>query len=415
MPAPAAPAMPEVRLGRAWLVVALLCVVACLNYLDRVMLTTMRGSIQQAIPMTDAQFGLLTSAFLWVYAGLSPFAGFLADRFGRARMIIVSLFVWSSITWLTAHAQTYEQLLVARALLGVSEACYIPAALALISDYHRGATRSMATGLHMIAVSIGAGLGGLGGVIAERGKWNTPFVLFGAIGVGYSLLLILLLRDAPRAALAGAGEKVKLGESLRSLFSHGSFILAMVYWGLLGIAGWAVIGWLPTYFGDHFKLSQGEAGMSATGYLQPAAWVGILLGAWLADRWSKVHPRGRIFAVAISLTLAVPCILVGSHTNVFAIALIGFMLHSAAYNFSDSNMMPILCLVTDARYRATGYGLLNLFGCVMGGVTIYIGGMLRDAHADLAHIFEGAAAGMAICAILLLCMKPRPVPANGPE
>ena len=371
------------------------------------MLTTMRGSIKEAIPMTDAQFGLLTSAFLWVYAVLSPFAGFLADRFGRARMIIVSLFVWSSITWLTAHAQSYEQLLLARALLGVSEACYIPAALALISDYHRGSTRSMATGLHMIAVSIGAGLGGLGGVIAEHGKWNSPFVIFGAIGVGYSVVLFFFLRDAPRVDERPVG-KVNLGASLKSLFSHGSFILAMLYWGLLGIAGWAVVGWLPTYFGDHFHLSQGTAGMSATGYLQPAAWGGILLGAWLADRWSRVHPRGRIFAVAISLAVAVPCILVGSHTDVFAVALVGFMLHSAAYNFSDSNMMPILCMVTDVRYRATGYGLLNLFGCAVGGLTIYVGGALRDAHVDLAHIFEGAAAGMALCAILLLCMKPRP-------
>lgn len=390
---------------RAWLVVALLCVVGCLNYLDRVMLTTMRGSIKEAIPMTDAQFGLLTSAFLWIYAFLSPFAGFLADRFGRARMIITALFVWSSITWLTGHARTYEQLLFARALLGVSEACYIPAALALIADYHRGGTRSLATGLHMIAISIGAGLGGLGGLIAERGTWSSPFVMFGAIGVCYSVVLILFLRDAPVATTASV-VRVNLGAALKSLFSHGSFILALLYWGLLGIAGWAVVGWLPTFFGDRFHLSQGEAGMSATGYLQPAAWVGILLGAVVADRWSKVHPRGRIFAAAISLALAVPCILLGSHTDVFGLALTGFMLHSAAYNFSDSNMMPILCMVTDVRYRATGYGLLNLFGCVVGGLTVYMGGALRDAQVDIAHIFEFAAAGMAVCAILLLCMKP---------
>src|ERR1035441_4056978 len=128
---------------RAWLIVGLLWVVACLNYLDRIMLTTMRESLIEAIPMTDAQFGLLTSAFLWVYGLLSPFAGFLADRFSRSRVIIGSLFVWSAIIWLTGHAKTYEQLLVARALMGISEACYIPASLALIIDYHRGPTRSL--------------------------------------------------------------------------------------------------------------------------------------------------------------------------------------------------------------------------------------------------------------------------------
>ena len=116
---------------RARLVVAMLWPVACLNYFDRLMITTMRDSIKAEITMTDAQFGLLTSAFLWVYAVLSPAAGFLADRFGRSRVIIGSLFVWLAVVWLTGHAQTSNQLLVARALMGLSEACYMPAALAL--------------------------------------------------------------------------------------------------------------------------------------------------------------------------------------------------------------------------------------------------------------------------------------------
>src|SRR3954465_1158014 len=114
---------------RAWLTVGLLWFVGCLNYLDRVMITTMRQSVVDAIPMTDAQFGLLTTVFLLVYGLLSPFAGFLADRFNRSRVILISLIVWSAVTWLTAHATTYGQLLTTRALMGVSEACYIPAAL----------------------------------------------------------------------------------------------------------------------------------------------------------------------------------------------------------------------------------------------------------------------------------------------
>lgn len=122
--------------SKAWLMVGLLCFVGCLNYLDRVIITTMRSSIVEAIPMSDAKFGLLTSVFLWVYGLLSPFAGFLADKFKRSHVIIVSLFIWSVVTWLTSHATTFEELLATRALMGISEACYIPAALALITDYH---------------------------------------------------------------------------------------------------------------------------------------------------------------------------------------------------------------------------------------------------------------------------------------
>ena len=97
--------MPE-RTSRAWLIVAVLWVVAALNYLDRIMVTTMRDSLMEAVPMTDAQFGLLTSVFLWVYGLLSPLTGFLADRFNRSRLIVLSLIVPSFSSPKTAASTT---------------------------------------------------------------------------------------------------------------------------------------------------------------------------------------------------------------------------------------------------------------------------------------------------------------------
>ena len=89
----------EKLLPGAWLFVLLLSIVGCLNYLDRIMITTMRSSIVESIPMTDTQFGLLTSAFLWIYGILSPFGGYLADKFTRSHVIIGSLIVWPVVTW----------------------------------------------------------------------------------------------------------------------------------------------------------------------------------------------------------------------------------------------------------------------------------------------------------------------------
>jgi len=397
--------------ARAWLVVALLWVVGLLNYLDRVIVTTMRGSLIEAIPMTDAQFGLLTSVFLWVYGLLSPFAGFLADRFSRSRVIMISLFAWSLLTWLTAHATTFEQLLWTRALMGVSEACYIPAALALIADYHRGSTRSLATGVHMSGIMVGSGLGGLGGWIAEHHGWTHAFTIFGLVGIVYTIVVMLLLRDRPAdPAVAGqpapVKEKVNLGEALRSLFAQRGFIFALCYWGLLGLAGWAVIGWMPTYLNEHFKLSQGTAGLSATGYLQAAALVGVLVGGWWADRWSRTTERARIYVPMIGVLVAAPSILLASSIDWLPLAIAGLICFGLAKAFSDSNMMPILCTVTDARYRATGYGVLNLFSCVVGGLTIYAGGVLRDAKVDVSNVFQFAAFSMLICAALLFCIRP---------
>lgn len=403
-------------LSRAWLIVALLWFVALLNYLDRIMLTTMRDSLIAAIPMSDAQFGLLTSVFLWVYGLLSPFAGFLADRFSRSRVIILSLLAWSTTTWLTSQATTFNELLVTRALMGISEACYIPAALALIADYHRGRTRSLATGVHMTGIMLGAGLGGMGGLLAERYSWNFPFSVFGILGLAYCSLLFMLLRDVPRTD-SGAHNAPKttlysdFWTALVSLFSSRAFVLAFAFWGTLGLVGWAINGWMPTYLKEHFHLTQGVAGLSATGYYQAACLVGVLIGGAWADRWSRSNPRGRILVPVLGLCVAAPAILLTASTNILFVALLALIVFGLARAFSDANMMPIICLITDPRYRATGYGLLNMFGCVVGGVAIYVGGALRDAHVDLSRIFQFAAFSMIACIVLLFFVKPKaPVP-----
>jgi MFS family permease len=360
--------------------------------------------------MSDAQFGLLTSVFLWVYGALSPFAGFLADRFGRSRVIVGSLFAWSAITWLTGHAKTFDQLLFARALMGISEACYIPAGMALIMDYHRGPTRSLANGIHVSGVFVGSGLGGFGGWLAERHEWGYAFKLFGVVGVVYSALLIFILRDAPgeiapaKGSMAGA--KTSFIPAIKSLFSRGSFFVALIYWGLLGLAGWGVNGWMPTYFKEHFNLSQGAAGFSATGYLQAAALVGVIFGGALTDRLSRSGEHRRITITLIGLFLAAPGILLAANTSLLVVAVVGLMSYGLMRSLADVNMMPILCLVADSRYRATGYGILNMFACFVGGITIYAGGVLRDAHVDVSRIFQFSAVGLVAAAVLLFFVKP---------
>src|SRR5437899_10116055 len=115
----------------AWLTVALLGPVALLNYLDRQMLAAMKSSMMDDIPdiATKANWGIVLGSFKWVYAILSPIGGYFADRTSRRHVIAASLFVWSGVTWATGHVTSYDQLVVARAIMGVSEAFYIPACL----------------------------------------------------------------------------------------------------------------------------------------------------------------------------------------------------------------------------------------------------------------------------------------------
>lgn len=393
----------------AWLVVGLLSVVGGLNYLDRIMITTMRESVIQSIPMTDAQFGLLTSVFLWVYGLLSPFAGYLADRFSRSRVIIFSLFVWSAVTWLTAHATTYEELLATRALMGISEACYIPAALALISDYHKGNTRSLAIGIHMAGVMVGQSLGFLGGWIAEKHHWSDAFSVFGGIGLVYSLILFFLLRDVKTVNKPVEEQKEPLNLSfssaIKNLFSRKSFVVLLIFYGLLGIIGWLVLGWLPTYYKEHFKISQTMAGVYATGYMHPMGLIGVLFGGYIADRWARVNNLSRILVPMIGLLIAAPAIFIASNTDVLYISMGGFMLYNLTRVFSDTNLMPILCMISDKRYIATGYGVLNMFACIIGGIGIYASGLLRDANIDMSILFKIAAFALVVAAALLYLVR----------
>jgi len=396
------------RLPRAWLIVGVLWVVAALNYLDRIMITTMRDSLTQAVPMTDAQFGLLTSVFLWVYGLLSPFAGFLADRFNRSRLIMFSLLVWSLLTWLTGHARSFEELIVVRALMGLSEAAYLPAALALIADYHRGSTRSLATGIHMTGLSVGTGLAGIGGWVAQRHGWSAAFDVFGLFGIAYAVGLFFVLRDPPRESgvVTSNADQPRLGQALTSLFSSRSFLLLLAFWGLLALAGWAVMGWMPTFFKEQFKLDQGAAGISATSFLAVAMFAGKLVGGAWADRWSRTNERARILVPAIGLFIAAPATLLVANTGMLALAIAGLSIYGFTRVFSDANLMPILCQVSDSRYRATGYGVLNMFSCIVGGLTVYIGGLLRDAQINVGTLFQCAAGGLLVCGVLMIFVKP---------
>lgn len=396
-----------------WFIVLSLAIVGCLNYLDRAIITTMRVSIKDAIPMTDAQFGLLTSVFLWVYGIISPFAGFIADRFKRSWVIIGSLFLWSLVTWLTAFSTTFEELLATRVLMGISEACYMPAALALIVDYHRSTTRSLATGINLAGVMIGSSLGFLGGTVAENHRWDTIFIYLGILGIGYSMLLLLTLRDPRHEKVdiikeinnTNTNDRVKFFVAIKELFKLRSFLLLVAAWGLTGIVTWSVFGWLPTYFQEHFSLSQGVAGLYATGYLYPFSFIGLLLGGFLADRWSKSNPLGRILVPIVGFCIGAPFLFFASSTSILSFTIISFVIYSLTRVFFDANAMPILCLIIDARFIATGYGILNLVSCIIGGIGLYAGGALLDSGIHLNIAFQFGGLIMALSVVIFFFIK----------
>lgn len=396
-----------------WVLVGLLWVVAFLNYLDRILITSMRDPIVSEFTLTDAQFGLLTSVFLWSYGLLSPFGGFFADKYSRKKVIVFSVLIWSAVTLWTGFVTSFEEMLIARVIMGLSEACYIPAGLALITDYHKGKTRSLATGLHMSGLYAGLALGGVGGYIAELWGWRYGFQVFGLFGIIYSLILLYVLKDYTATKEetvleeSESKEPISLLGSLKVLFSERSFFVLLFYFCVLGMVNWLVYGWLPTFLKDHFHLNLGEAGISATSYIQVGSFIGVIVGGILADRWARKTEKGRLYMVVIGFSLGAPFLFLMASTQIFSLAILAMLIFGLARGFNDANLMPILRQVIDGRYIATGYGFLNFLSTIIGGGMVYIGGALKDAQVDLSIVYQVSAVLMLLATFSLLFVKPR--------
>jgi MFS family permease len=407
----ASAATPSLR-STAWLIVALLFPVALLNYLDRQMLAAMKVSVMHDIPDIASQqnWGFLLGAFKWVYAVLSPVGGYLADRFSRRYVIAGSLFVWSAVTWWTGHVTSYDQLVTARALMGISEACYIPAALALIADFHTGPTRSRAVGVHQMGIYTGVIIGGFSGYVADAPQlgWRFAFSVCGVVGVLYALPLLLLLKNAPRplANLASARKTSPL-DALGALLSNTSFLLLMLYFTLPALAGWVVRDWMPAILQKQFNIGQGHAGVSATLYWQVAALCCAVLGGWLADRWMRRTERGRIYVSAIGMACIVPAMFGVGNAGTLTVAVMFLVLFGVGWGFFDCNNMPILCQIVRPELRATGYGVMNLVSISCGGFADWGFGTLQDRGVPLNVIFSIFASAAVVSIALVLLIRPR--------
>ncbi len=393
----------------AWLVVALLVPVALLNYLDRQMLAAMKSSMMGDIPDigSKANWGLVLGSFKWVYAILSPLGGYLSDRLNRRNVICASLLVWSAVTWYMGHVHSFPELLTARALMGVSEAFYIPAALALITDFHLGETRSRAVGFHQMGIYLGVILGGFAGFAAESPDigWRAAFDWCGAVGVFYALPLFFLLRNPPvRPDAPTAGPS--FFSAFRALLTNRNFLLLALYFTLPALAGWVVKDWMPDILREQFGLGQGQAGVSAVLYVQIASLIGVGIGGWLADRWMRRTERGRIFVSALGMSLFLPALFGVGNAGTLLVAVGFLILFGLGWGFFDCNNMPILCQLVQPELRATGYGLMNLVSISCGGLADWGFGVMRDAHVPVNVIFGSFAAIALLSVGVVLCIRP---------
>jgi len=399
-----------------WVVVGLLSIVALLNYMDRQMLSTMQAAMKlDIVELNKAEsFGFLMAIFMYIYGFMSPVAGTIADRVNRKWLIVGSLFVWSAVTYGMGMATSYNQLLWLRAFMGVSEALYIPAGLALITDYHTGKTRSLAIAIHMTGLYVGQALGGFGATVAEKFSWHTAFHWFGIIGIVYAVILTFFLKEKKATRSQQTTNKIEQPQKLSVLkglsmiFSMTAFWVILFYFAAPSLPGWAIKNWIPTLFSDSLNIPMGEAGPLSTIVIAASCFVGaVFIGGPLSDNWVQKNLRGRVYTSAIGLSLTIPSLILLGYGHSFVTVVGAAVLFGIGFGMFDANNMPILCQFVPPKLRATAYGFMNMVGVFAGAAVTQVLGKFKD-EGNFGFGFAALAGIVAIALVLqLLTLKPK--------
>ena len=402
-----------------WVVVGLLWVVALLNYMDRQMLSTMKEAMSHSIPELEKAetFGNLMAAFMWIYGLMSPFAGAIADRMNRKWLIVASLFVWSSVTLLMGFTHDFSSLYILRMVMGLSEAMYIPAALALIADFHTGKSRSLAIGVHMTGLYVGQALGGFGAMLSHHLSWEHTFIYFGLFGALYALVLATFLHETD-AQLERIKNGAKTNESQSNglnnvVQSFGKILSSVPFWGMLifftatSLPGWATKNWLPTLFEQNLHLNMQIAGPISTATIALSSFIGVFAGGAISDRWVKTNVKGRVYTSAMGLGMMAPALAFLGFGSSYWSVIGGGFLFGFGLGFFDTNNMPILCQFFSSRYRSTAYGVMNMSGVIAGGYITKMLGKSTDAG-NLGRDFGVMAVVILVVVFIqILILKPK--------
>jgi len=389
------------RFSPPWRLVLCLWFAFALNYIDRQAVFSIFPVLRKELGFTSLQLGLIGSLFLWVYALCMPLAGYLADGLRRDRLIVGSMVLWSAAIIGSALSHSPIAFLSWQAALGVAESIYYPAAIGMIAIWHPGPTRSRAIGIHQAAQLAGVVTGGwFGGWAASHVGWRPGFMLLGLIGLIYSAGLVGVFHALPAP--------VEENKPPRSNRFENHLPRAPLYWMLTAAFAcccgtlWIVYAWLPNTLYEHFHLSLASSGLNATIFIQTCSIIGVVGGAWLADRIAPFVPLGRLLVSGCGMLLSAPF----AYGMFAARSISQFHVYAVLFGLLNGlNIGNFLAAaydtLPDKNYSFAG-GLLNMAGGIFSGVTVGVAGRLKDSLGINAVMAVSAGTTVVTAAALLL-------------
>jgi MFS family permease len=355
-----------------WWVVFMLWWVCFFNYADRQAIFAVFPTLRAEFGFDTVELGLIGSAFMWVYAGAAPAAGFIGDRLRRKDLILGGCLFWSFVTVTTGWCSKLWHFVTVRALEGLGETFYFPASMSLVSDYHDKRTRSRALSFHQSSVYLGTILGSwVGAWFAEHVGWRFGFYLFGGLGMVLALVLYRFLREPARGeADAAAGEvpqraapvNLSLGETLRVVFRSPAVPLLMLAFVGANFVATIFLTWTPTFLVEKFGFRLASAGLSGTVFIHLASAASVPVAGALADRLTRRFAGGRMLVQAAGLLAGAAFVVLVGRTADTATLILAMTAFGACKGFYDSGIFASLFDAIEPRARGTAAGLMNTVG-----------------------------------------------------
>jgi MFS family permease len=386
---------------RKWKVLAFLVAAGALNYADRTAITSVFPLLRRDLAISDVGLAAIGSLFLWSYAFMSPFAGVIADRISRGRLIAISLAAWSLVTAATGLVTDSSQLFVLRVLLGLSECLYLPAAIGLLADYHGPDTRATALGIHSGGLTMGMVAGGTAaGFLADRFGWRPGFFLLGAIGLVLAAVAAVWLRDAP-ASERKAMSIEPLRTTISALLHTPSYGIILAEAGLVALSMWVFANWLPLYFRETYGLTLAAAGFSGTFALTAGATLGVLVGGYISDRVSRGDAHRRLLMLSLCYAISAPILLVFLARPSVSMLGAAILMHAFVRALGSANELPLICELLPSQRRGTAFGFMNALNTFIGGSGVFLSGLLMG-RLGFAQIFVTLAGVVLIASLVAL-------------
>ena len=380
-----------------WAMLAMLSCAFFFHQADRALFGLLTIPIQNELGLSDVQIGWINTALSWTLAGMAFVAGPVGDRFSRKWIITLSLISWSLMTFMMGFVGDWRLfgfvipaffvVMFFRSIAtGVGESFYGPCYPPLIAAFHKE-TRSIALSIHQGALYFGLMTSGIitAWALGILGTWRHVFMVFGGAGFALGIFFIFALRDTAPEADGSNGDS--------DASSRPSFFAGLVYFAKKPSAWCAMAGfvaivfvnnaylfWAPKFMAMKFGTSVGAAGTQTMLWHHLFAFVAIIAGGVLTDRFVKRMPRFRLGFQIIALLCGAPClVLIGiSGTAAAMIAL------TAAYGgfrgFFEVNTHASLFDVIPPQYRSTSVGIFTVFAFFVGGLSGVLMGALSQRY-----------------------------------